>query len=194
MNDNFNQNCRRRLHTSPVVELFGAGSGGDPGVTEDAAGSRYLTSQKDVSLVGNAIYLNTCTSSDNPGPYLIQMLAIDSGDDNGQIEMRGSQSVRITSGVPEGSGGPRISNKATNGVTVRAGDGQKVAIAQGCDDETENLIVLNPRENAGILIRTQTNITLEAVTGIELSVAGGTSSITLTPQGIVMKGPLIRIN
>jgi hypothetical protein len=190
MNDNFNQHCRRRPHTSHI----GAGSGGDPGVQEDGSGSRYLTSQKDVYVVGNAVHLQTCSSADNPGPYLIEMLAMDSGDDNGRIEMRGSTSVRITSGVPEGSGGPKISNKATNGIVVRAGDGQVVAVSQGCDDNPGNLVLLNHPSTEGILIKTETKITLYADAGIELSVAGGTSSITLTPSGIVMKGPIIRIN
>jgi hypothetical protein len=87
-------------------------------------------SDKDVVVLGNAVRIQTTTGSADPGPYLIQMLTMDSGDDNGRIEMRRSQSVRITSGVPEGSGGPKISNKATNGVTVRAGDGRKIAISR----------------------------------------------------------------
>jgi hypothetical protein len=130
MNDNFNQHCRRRVHTRPLVEHFGAGSGGDPGPSEDSSGDRFLMSDKDVVVLGNAVRIQTTTGSADPGPYLIQMLTMDSGDDNGRIEMRRSQSVRITSGVPEGSGGPKISNNATNGVTVRAGDGRKIAISR----------------------------------------------------------------
>jgi hypothetical protein len=193
MSDNFNQHCRRRLHTRPVVELFGAGSGGDPGSDEDATGCKWLMAQKALWAVGNQIHLKTSTSAETPGPYEIEMLAADSGGDNGRIAMRGSQSVRITSGVPESSGGPAISSKSTNGVTVRAGDGQKIVLAQGDGDLLSNLVILNTDEDEGMLIRTLKKITINAVAGIELSV-GATTSIKLTPSGIVMKGPMIRIN
>jgi hypothetical protein len=196
MNDNFNQHCRRRAHTRPLVEHLGAGSGGGPGVTDTASGDKYLTAQKELWLVGNQVHLQTGTSAgaETPEDYVIEMLAIDPGFDNGRIEMRGSQSVRITSGVPEGSGGPPISNKKNNGVVIRAGDGQLVALVQGCDEEIDSGVVLNPQGNGGIVMSSKEGIDIVAGTRITISVAGGTSSITLTPSGIVMKGPIIRIN
>ena len=116
MSDNFNQQCRRRGHTCHVTAQ---GSGGDPGVQE-ASGCKYLTAQKDLWLLGNEIHFQTGTSAETPGPYLIEMLAIDSGGDNGRIEMRGSQAVRISSGVPDGSGeSRRLAVKTTNGIEHR---------------------------------------------------------------------------
>ncbi|HTB10635.1 MAG TPA: hypothetical protein VK752_03645 [Bryobacteraceae bacterium] len=196
MNDKFNQHCRRRLHTRPLIQHFGAGSGGGPGVIDTASGDKYLAAQKELWLVGNQVHLQTGTSAsaETPEEYVIEMLAIDPGFDNGRIEMRGSQSVRITSGVQEGSGGPKISNKKNNGVVIRAGDGQVVALAQGCDEEVDSAVVLNPQGAGGILLNSKEFISIDSGTQILLSVAGGTSSITLTPSGIVMKGPIIRIN
>jgi hypothetical protein len=41
---------------------------------------------------------------------------------------------------------------------------------------------------------TEGGVWIRSLTNIMLAVAGGTSSINLTPSGIVMKGPLIQIN
>jgi len=194
MSDDFNPRCRRRQHARRLVDQFGAGSGGDPGVQESAGGCKWLTAQKDIWLVGNEIHLQTGTSTEMPEPYLIEMLAVDSGGDNGRIEMRGSQSVRITSGVPEGSGGPPIGDNSTNGIDVMVGDGQNIYVQRGFPpDELVQSIQLMADGNMYIDGGDTGSISITCGKSISISVAGGTS-ITLTPAGIVMKGPLIRIN
>jgi hypothetical protein len=191
MSDHITPQCRRRLQTSPLIENFGAGSGGDPATpTDKAGGSKSVSTQKDLWLVGNEIHLQTSTSAETPGPYVIELLAVDEGDDNGRIAMRGSQSVRITSGVPQGSGGPPVFNKASNGIDIFAGDGQDIYIGRGVPEQQ----VIQMSENMMVVDGGSGPLFLNSDAAITLPVAGGTSSIKLTPAGVVLKGPLIRIN
>ena len=119
---------------------------------------------------------------------VISMLADDNGS-KGKIEIRGSKSVRITSGPP----GPLpMSSDDTDGVDVIAGESQKVTIKRGLIDGVDQKIVM---EQGSITIDAGSgSITIQSLTEITLSVAGGTSTIRLTASGIVIQGILVQIN
>jgi len=187
MSHKLNRHCTRRLRTCPLVENCGAGSGGDPGTgQEQAGGSKYVTSDKNLLLSGNSIELYACTLSDEPDPYRIIMHASDDSGLEGSVTVRGGASVRIT------SGGTDAYKESTMGVDIAVGDTQEVHITRGIDEEPLQSIDF---EDDGMTINGDTEaVTIFSDKSIYLSVAQGTSSIMLTPAGIVLKGPLIRIN
>jgi hypothetical protein len=98
--------------------------------------------------------------------------------------------VRISSGPP---GQPNEFDPSINGLEMQTGDAQTILIARGLDSNpTQGRIAFN---TDGIGVNAQAGgVWIKSLTKITLAVAGGTSSITLTPAGIVMQGPLITIN
>jgi hypothetical protein len=72
------------------------------------------------------------------------------------------------------------------------GEEQKVTIQRGLIPGVDQTVEMNPQ---GITINAGDGvITLKAFREIKLSVADGLASISLTPVGITIKGPLIRLN
>lgn len=110
---------------------------------------------------------------------------------NGRIELRGTQGVRVTAGPPMGEA-LATDGKSVKGVEIIVGEEQKVTIQRGLIPGVDQTVEMNPQ---GITINAGDGvITLKAFREIKLSVADGLASISLTPVGITIKGPLIRIN
>jgi hypothetical protein len=111
--------------------------------------------------------------------------------DDGRVDIRGSQGVRITSGPAIGPPLPTTS-ESTNGIEVlTSSEAQNIIIKQGTTPVSPS-IQLNL---GGITIDGgHDQIQITSLVSISLSVAGGTSQILLTPTGIVIKGPLVSIN
>lgn len=200
MGDDFRYQCRRRSTPRrpsaawPIadgVELLGAGSGGG----ETVYGSqttyfqgKWITCAGDVTLVAEDTN-KAGTSLKEPDPVL-ELKAISSDGSTGRAYLRGDQGVRITSGLPSL---PVIGSDSIAGIEMQAGDEQTINIMRGMDPWGTNQIITLARH--GIVIHCGTGqITLDAAQEISLQVAGGTTSITLTATGIVMKGPQININ
>ncbi len=125
------------------------------------------------------------TSSD---PSVITLLASGLGTD-GLVNARGSKGVRITAGPPFL---PPTASESTNGIEVVAGETQNVTIQRGLMPGVDQQIEMTP---LGITIDAGVGtLTIQSLTQITLSVAGGLSSITLTPAGITIQGLLIQVN
>jgi hypothetical protein len=123
-----------------------------------------------------------------PDPCVVSILAAGLTP-TGRVEVRGSQGVRITSGPPML---PPMTSSATNGVEVIASEAQNVTIQRGLIEGVDQKIQMAP---ASITIDGGAGtITIQSLTEITLSVAGGLSSITLTPAGITIQGVLVQIN
>jgi hypothetical protein len=121
-------------------------------------------------------------------PSVITLLAAGTGTD-GLVNARGSQGVRITAGPPFL---PPTSSDSTNGVEVVAGEAQNVTIQRGLLPGVDQQIEMTP---SGITIDAgMGTLTIQSLTQITLSVAGGLSSITLGPQGITIQGLLVQVN
>ncbi len=123
-----------------------------------------------------------------PGPSVITLLAAGMTPD-GQVNVRGSQGVRITTGPPLL---PPTESDSTNGVEIVVSEAQNVTIQRGLLPGVDQKIEMTP---SGITVDAGTMpVTIQSLTQITLSVAGGLSTITLGPEGVTIQGILIQIN
>lgn len=123
-----------------------------------------------------------------PGPNVITVLAAGMGVD-GKVDVRGSQGVRITAGPPLL---PPTTSDSTNGVEIVVGEIQNVTIQRGLLPGVDQKIEMTP---SGITVDAGAMpVTIQSLTQITLSVAGGLSTITLGPQGVTIQGILVQIN
>lgn len=193
MNDDFKYQCRRRsARQHPAIEeaivkveqLLGAGSGGDAG---DGDNVKIFDGWLNVGCSGILMSAVGDTGPQAESP-IIQLVSGGGQSLDGRVYTHGSQGVRITSGPP---GQPKMGNKAINGVEVQVGETQEIHIKRGVLP-TDNDIQLIP----GLIVvdGAAGKVVINSDTLIKLTVANGTSSITLTPMGIVMQGPVITLN
>jgi type VI secretion system secreted protein VgrG len=122
-----------------------------------------------------------------PGPNVITLLAAGLGMD-GKVDVRGSQGVRITAGPPLL---PPTTSDSTNGVEIVVGETQNITVQRGLlpVDQKIELTPSGMTIDAGL-----GKVTIQSLTQITLSVAGGLSTITLGPEGITIQGLLVKIN
>jgi hypothetical protein len=123
-----------------------------------------------------------------PETCMISILAAGLGTD-GRVDVRGSQGVRVTAGPPLL---PPTTSSSTNGVEIIVGETQNVTIERGLIPGVDQKIEMAPGSitvdgGAG-------TITIKSLTNITLQVAGGLSTISLTPAGITIQGILVKIN
>jgi hypothetical protein len=184
MSDNFKYQCRSR-RAVPRAETIGAGSGGDgDGNVCHYNDQTFMVSSNDVMF--SATYLN------DQKPFgTIDLLACGGmASPQGTVNVRGDQGVRISSG-PYNQ--PPSVNKDISGLEMQCGDQQTIQLSRGQDgNPMQGRITFNV-DGIGINAQ-QGGVWIKSLTQIKLMVAGGTSSITLTPSGIVMQGPMININ
>lgn len=164
---------------------LGAGSGGGPETTTHSHcfDGTYSITANQVELVSQPPMPPAI-----PGPNIITILAAGMGMD-GKVDVRGSQGVRITAGPPPL---PPTTSDSTNGVEVVAGEAQNVTIQRGLLPGVDQKIEMAPGSitiDGGV-----GTITIQSLTEITLSVAGGLASISLTPAGITIQGILVQIN
>lgn len=193
MSDTFRHGCRRRLAAPRAnedavnSELFGAGSGGGPG---DGDHTKYYDGWHK-AISGQIGLWAEGVNVPSHKPALIYLLSGLPGSSDGQIVGHATQGIRFAVGqVP---GAPTGENDSINGVEIQTGDTETIKITRGNDANPAkgemdfNLDGIDVNGNTG-------SVTVESLQMIKLAVAGGVSSITLTPTGIVMQGPIIQIN
>ena len=107
---------------------------------------------------------------------------------SGQVNVRGDQGVRLTAGPPPL---PPTDSDSTNGVEIMVGETQNVTIQRGLLP-VDQKIEMTP---SGITLDAgMGTVTIQSLTQITLSVAGGLSTITLGPEGVTIQGVLVKIN
>jgi hypothetical protein len=168
----------------------GGGSGGGGGDGDDAHSveGRYAVTANGVEIISR-------TPGAIPRRNVITLLATgeeETGEgDGGHVEVRGNAGVRITAGPPVPVG-PSTSSDQTNGVEITVAETQTVKI-QLCLGLGPVPVVPLPKiemSSGGIEIDAGDSL---FGTGT-LTLKAGQSSITLGPEGITIKGPLVEIN
>jgi hypothetical protein len=123
-----------------------------------------------------------------PNPSTVTVLAAGLPSD-GFVYVRGNQGVRVTTGPPPL---PPTNSDSTNGVEIIVSELQNVTIQRGLIDGVDQKIEMTP---SGITVDAGAMpVTIQSLTQITLSVAGGLSTITLGPQGVTIQGILVQIN
>jgi hypothetical protein len=162
----------------------GAGTGGGPNSNDS---SQSLDGHFSVAANQVELLARPPLPPGIPGPSVINILATGLGID-GVVNVRGSQGVRITAGPPPL---PAASSASTKGVEIMVGQMETVTIKRGLLP-VDQKIEMTP---TGITVDAgMGKVTIQSLTEITLSVAGGLSTITLGPQGVTIKGLLIQIN
>jgi hypothetical protein len=197
MRHTFKYQCTRRpaVRTQPAEENcakgeqpFGAGSGGN-GKPEVLAQSVFHKGY--YSEIANVMQISaTRLGGFQAAPVLSLIAASDDASPNGRIEAHGSQGVRLTTGLPQM---PPAAHETINGVEIVTGDTQQIDIIRGftpatCQSITLAEVGINIDAGigpAGVVIGSDVSITLQV---------GAMTKVTLTPAGIIVKGPIIQIN
>ncbi len=176
---------------------LGGGSGGDTGMSDK--GHQVKSARGTYQIGGNQVVL---VSRQNippapAGPSRIVLLAAGGLPgafiDDGTVDIRGCIGVRITAGpvsLPMAS--PETSSADTlNGVDIGVSEPQNIRIQRGLIEGVDQQIQLTP---SGITIDGGAMpVTIQSLTQITLSVAGGLNTITLAPEGITIQGALVTI-
>jgi hypothetical protein len=181
---------------------IGGGSGGDAGMTND--GNLVKTATGTYQIGGNQVFLVSRKGTPpvgGTGPSQIMLLAGGSPQgtfmDDGNVYVRGCNGVRITAGQPpllQPFTSPPVTSDLTTGIEMVVANSQNIMIQRGAliESSTTNSIELSPQ---GVYVDAQaTVVSVKSLQQITLSVANGACSITLTPLGIILKGPIIKIN
>jgi len=162
----------------------GGGSGGGlaPDVHFVSDDQPYVLTANQVAIVASAPLTAV------PPQSTLTLLA--AGDDGlGVVDVRGALGVRVTAGPAPGL---PTSSLLTNGVEIAAGPVGSVSITQGLVPPAVQKIEMVP--GLGVTINAGAMpVRIESATTIELTVAGGTSRIVLTPAGIEITAPDVRI-
>jgi len=164
----------------------GAGSGGGRDPLDHI---KTLDGRFAVAAAGVALLSRPAQPPSVPTPNVITLLATDLTGMDGNVDVRGAQGVRITAGPPML---PPASSASTNGVEIAVGELQNVTIERGLLPGIDQKIEMTP---SGITVDAGAMpVTIQSLTQITLSVAGGLSTITLGPEGITIQGVLVQIN
>jgi hypothetical protein len=193
MENEFSYRCRPRS-TRPVREMVaapcGAGSGGGPG---DGNQSHHFDGTYGVGANQLMFFAEdhpmASVGPPSPTPPLIGICAVSDTGLLGTVCVRGDESVQITSGLPQL---PPAHADGVSGVSVVVGEIQNIILQRGLITGVDQIIQMEPGSimvdgGAGM-------VTVQSLSMIKLSVAGGVSSIMLTPGGIIIQGPMVMIN
>ena len=161
----------------------GGGSGGGllPGTSYVAEEESYVLAANEVKIVANAPLTAI------PPQSVLTLLA--TGENGlGVVNVRGALGVRVTTGPPFVM--PTYS-PLTNGVEVMVTPPGTITLQQGFEPPAGQKVELGLTGitvNAGGL-----PVTIESATLIELKAAGGVSKIVISPEGVQITGPTVRI-
>jgi hypothetical protein len=206
MIDNFEYNCRRRSggrRISPTTEggaiageeNFGAGSGGEwyDGGHDHHYDGVYQVSSPTIRVMAGGLYGGSPTGGNQNG-ILLQA----SGEENDSysesfVLVHADRRVRITTGGPDIS---VIDTKPAGGIRLQAEQYQIMGIVHGLTDGPHSQLVLSNEDDGTSIVMSSNvgGILIASSKKITLQVAGGTSSITLEPDQITIKGPMVYIN
>lgn len=162
----------------------GGGGGGGP-----LPGTQIVNTDGEYLIEGNQVTIVAQPPDPPavPGRSIVTILAAGLGVD-GLVDVRGSQGVRVTAGPP-----PALpaASASTNGVDVIAGQTGSINLERGLlpVDQKIEMTPAGIKINAGSM-----PVTIESLTGITLSVAGGVAKIKIGPEGVTIEGLTLRLS
>jgi hypothetical protein len=169
-------------------EPVGAGSGGgNPPL--DGSQNIYFQGQWGVGAGQIKLVAEDHTESGisfQSSDPVASLLAIAHDGSKGRALVLGTQGVRI---VSQTNPNPKADRTDICGVEIYAQDDKEIILQQGLYG-TQKIVM----DAQATTLNSSNEIIIQCVKQITLQVCGGLSSITLTPEGIVMKGLLIQIN
>jgi hypothetical protein len=163
---------------------MGAGSGGGPdsGDQNMMVDGTYMIAANQVELVSRPPLPPAI-----PGPNIISILAAGMGMD-GLVNVRGSQGVRVTAGPP-----PLLAaaDSSTNGVEILVGETGTFTLKRGLLPVDQKMEMT---QSAVSIDAGAGKVTIESLTEITLSVAGGVTKIKLAPDGVTIEALQIKLS
>jgi hypothetical protein len=198
MSHNFKCRCARRskprpsLILEPIVRIeqppgerpLGGGSGGGPG---DGGHAHYANSIYQIDAEGVEILAR----SGQPRITILATTETGGGESSSGalpfVNVHSDKAVRITTGTTTDT----LSLDA-DGLQIITEKNQEISLVRGLASSNPQHILIDTN---GIDIDANlANLVISSVRSITLQVAGGTSSIELTPEGITLTGLEININ
>jgi hypothetical protein len=175
----------------PEETPTGGGSGGGPLTTD----KEYYTSGT-YSITANQVEIISRAplppAPPIPGSTIITVMAAGTPTGafmDGLVNVRGSQGVRVTSGPPMM---PPTASESTNGVEVVVHDLGTLTLQRGLIPPASQQMVM---KLDGITIDAGVGkVTIESLTEITLSVAGGLTKIKLGPEGVTIEALTIKLS
>jgi len=169
-------------------EFTGGGSGGAPGDTTSTH-AKYVDGTYSIAANQVELMSRDPLPPAAPDPCVITLLATNIAGMDGEVDVRGAKGVRITAGPPPL---PPTSTGSTNGVEIMVGEAQNITVQRGLIPGVDQKMEMTP--GSIVIDGGVGTITIQSLTEITLSVAGGLSTISLTPAGIIIQGVLVKIN
>lgn len=189
MKNNFKYRCARRSkpRRPAIVEPrmngeqpLGAGSGGDP---RDGGHAWYANEYYSIDAPGIEIFARS-------GQPRVTIGAVnEDGGTSGLafVNVHADKAMHITTGTTTDT-----LKMAADGFDVVTELNQPIVLLRGSESSNPQQIEIG---TDGFLIDANlANLVIQSMRSITLQVAGGTSSIKLTPMGITLTGPMININ
>jgi hypothetical protein len=165
-------------------ENLGGGMGGGPDTANhvESVNGAYSIAANQVELLSRPPL-----PPGIPGPSVITILAAGMGMD-GMVNVRGSQGVRVVAGPPPL---PETKSSSTNGVEICVGQMGNLTLQRGLlpIDQKMDMTPTGVTIDAGM-----GKVTIQSLTEIELSVAGGLTKIKLGPEGVTIEALQIKLS
>lgn len=161
--------------------IGGSGGGLVPDEQSFSENETYVLSGNQVRIIAN-----TPLTAIPPQSEITLLAAGENG--LGVVNVRGALGVRVTAGPPLIL--PTYS-PLTNGVEIAVSPPGTISLQQGLEPPAGQKVALGL---AGITVNAGgLPVTIESATLVELKVAGGVSKIVLSPEGVEISGPSVRI-
>ena len=168
----------------PIDECNGGGTGGGPdnGSTGHSVDGSYSIKANQVAIVSRPALPPAV-----PGPSVITVMATGMGMD-GLVNVRGSQGVRVTAGLPILL---PAESTSTSGVEILIDELGKFTLKRGLLPVDQTMEIASD----GIKIDAGTGkVTITSLTEITLSVAEGMTKIKLGPDGVTIEALQIKLS
>ncbi len=168
----------------PIDECNGGGTGGGPdnGNHGQSVDGSYAITANQVLIVSRPALPPAV-----PGPSVITVVATGLGTD-GLVNVRGSQGVRVTAGLPVLL---PTEDTSTSGVEILIDELGKFTLKRGLlpVDQTMEIASDGVKIDAG-----KGKVTITSLTEITLSVAEGLTKLTLGPEGVTIEALQINLS
>jgi hypothetical protein len=192
MNDSFKYRCTRRPFRGSAVahgeRPFGAGSGGavDPQEDWGGSGNHAWYQSGDYTIAAYTVTVEACA-----GQPRVEILAVgqNGSASNAFVNVHGDKGVRITTGIDIPT-----NEMETDGVDIITEGQQTIVIERGAGPGASNIQRIQIEPDMFLIDANQGDLTIKSLKSLTLQVADGMSSIALTPEGITIQGPLVKIN